>query len=99
VPPQKLHPTENQEFRDPPPARCNLGAPRIHGELLKLGIDVSQSTVAKYCARTGTPSLELEDLPAESCENSRIFLNDQGEFDDQFASDCDTRSPVFSAFE
>jgi hypothetical protein len=23
------------------------GAPRIHGELLKLGIDVAQSTVAK----------------------------------------------------
>jgi hypothetical protein len=26
------------------------GAPRIHGELLKLGIDVSQTTVAKYMA-------------------------------------------------
>jgi hypothetical protein len=25
------------------------GAPRIHGELLKLGIDVGQTTVAKYC--------------------------------------------------
>ena len=24
------------------------GAPRIHGELLKLGFDVAQSTVAKY---------------------------------------------------
>jgi hypothetical protein len=29
------------------------GAPRIHGELLKLGIEVSQSTVAKYMARSG----------------------------------------------
>src|SRR6202048_4962811 len=29
------------------------GAPRIHGELLKLGIKVSQSTVAKYMARNG----------------------------------------------
>src|SRR5262249_25804919 len=27
------------------------GAPRIHGELLKLGIEVSQSTVAKYMVR------------------------------------------------
>jgi hypothetical protein len=27
------------------------GAPRIHGELLKLGIEVAQSTVAKYMAR------------------------------------------------
>jgi transposase InsO family protein len=29
------------------------GAPRIHGELLKLGIDVAQSTVAKYMAKSG----------------------------------------------
>jgi hypothetical protein len=29
------------------------GAPRIHGELLKLGIDVGQTTVAKYMARCG----------------------------------------------
>jgi transposase InsO family protein len=29
------------------------GAPRIHGELLKLGIDVAESTVAKYMARGG----------------------------------------------
>jgi hypothetical protein len=26
------------------------GAPRIHGELLKLGIDVGQTSVAKYMA-------------------------------------------------
>jgi transposase InsO family protein len=33
------------------------GAPRIHGELLKLGIDVSQATVAKYMVRRrGAPS-------------------------------------------
>src|ERR1700738_3510801 len=33
------------------------GAPRIHGELLKLGIEVSQATVAKYMVRRqGTPS-------------------------------------------
>ena len=30
-------------------------APRVHGELLKLGIDVSQSTVAKYMSRTRRP--------------------------------------------
>src|SRR3981189_2758749 len=29
------------------------GAPRSHGELLKLGIEVAQSTVAKYMARSG----------------------------------------------
>jgi len=33
------------------------GAPRIHGELLKLGVDVSQSSVAKYMERRrGPPS-------------------------------------------
>src|SRR3984885_6429522 len=33
------------------------GAPRIHGELLKLGFSVAQSTVAKYMAkRRGPPS-------------------------------------------
>jgi transposase InsO family protein len=31
------------------------GAPRIHGELLKLGIDVCQATVAKYMVRRGQP--------------------------------------------
>jgi transposase InsO family protein len=31
------------------------GAPRIHGELLKLGIDVGQTTVAKYIARKRQP--------------------------------------------
>ena len=31
------------------------GAPRIHGELLKLGIDVSQATVARYMARRRRP--------------------------------------------
>jgi hypothetical protein len=31
------------------------GAPRIHGELLKLGVDVGQTTVAKYMARGRRP--------------------------------------------
>jgi len=31
------------------------GAPRLHGELLKLGIDVSQATVAKYIVRHDKP--------------------------------------------
>jgi hypothetical protein len=32
------------------------GAPRIHGELLKLGFAMAQSTVAKYMASNGGPS-------------------------------------------
>jgi transposase InsO family protein len=31
------------------------GAPRIHGELTKLGVDVSQATVAKYMSRRQHP--------------------------------------------
>jgi hypothetical protein len=31
------------------------GAPRIHGELLKLGFDVAQSTVSKYMLRARRP--------------------------------------------
>jgi hypothetical protein len=30
-------------------ANPGWGAPRIHGELLKLGIEVSESTVARFC--------------------------------------------------
>jgi hypothetical protein len=35
------------------------GAPRIHGELLKLGIDVGQTSVAKYMARHRRPHLKV----------------------------------------
>ena len=31
------------------------GAPRIHGELLKLGIDVGETSVSKYMARNRKP--------------------------------------------
>lgn len=45
------------------------GAPRIHGELLKLGIEVSQATVAKYMVRRrGTSS-----------QNWRTFLRNHTE--------------------
>jgi len=37
--------------------QSTLGAPRIHGELLKLGIEIGQTSVAKYMARRrGPPS-------------------------------------------
>jgi len=36
-------------------ANPRWGAPRIHGELLKLGIEVSQATVAKYMVRHRKP--------------------------------------------
>ena len=31
------------------------GAPKIHGELLKLGIDIGQTSIAKYMARRRAP--------------------------------------------
>src|SRR5208283_1288413 len=50
-------------------ANPKSGAPRIHGELLKLGIEVSQATVAKYMVRRpGTPS-----------QNWRTFLGNHAE--------------------
>src|SRR5260221_2924987 len=42
-------------IRDMSIANPLWGAPQIHGELLKLGIDVGQTTVAKYMARRRRP--------------------------------------------
>src|SRR5215468_2285995 len=43
------------------------GAPRIHGELLNLGIDIAQSTVAKYMSRRRGPrSAGWQAFPAQS---------------------------------
>ena len=45
------------------------GAPRIHGELLKLGIDIGQTSVAKYMLRRrGPPS-----------QGWKIFLRNQAD--------------------
>src|SRR6202142_3947951 len=45
------------------------GAPRIHGELLKLGIDIGQTSVAKYMARRRDP-------PSQGC---RTFLRNHAD--------------------
>ena len=56
-------------IREMSSANLLWGAPRIHGELLKLGIEVSQATVAKYMVRRrGTPS-----------QNWRTFLRNHAE--------------------
>jgi transposase InsO family protein len=44
-----------QLIRDMSVANPLWGAPRIHGELLKLGINVGQTSVAKYMARKKRP--------------------------------------------
>ena len=44
------------------------GAPRIHGELLKLGINIGESSVSKYMvARPQAPVADLAHFPGESC--------------------------------
>jgi transposase InsO family protein len=52
-------PKINHELRDLVRRMCEenalWGAPRIHGELLKLGFDVAQSTVTKYMLRGRAP--------------------------------------------
>ena len=53
------HPAVSPEIRDlirkMSLANPRWGAPRIHGELLKLGIELSEATVAKYMARHRKP--------------------------------------------
>jgi hypothetical protein len=48
------------------------GAPRIQGELFKLGFAIAQSTVAKYMAQKRGPSWsELGHLPSQPCATHR----------------------------
>ena len=56
-------------IREMQAANIGWGAPRIHGELLKLGIDVSQATVSKYM-------LHLKKPPSQTW---RTFLNNHAE--------------------
>src|SRR5215467_9319851 len=42
------------------------GAPRIHGELMKLGIKISEASVAKYMVRNPKPPAQMENVPQES---------------------------------
>ncbi|HVH86171.1 MAG TPA: integrase core domain-containing protein [Terriglobales bacterium] len=56
---QPGRPTVSRETRDLIRRMCRenptWGAPRIHGELLKLGIDIGQSSVTKYMVRCRKP--------------------------------------------
>ena len=56
-------------IRDMQVANIGWGAPRIHGELLKLGIDVSQATVSKYMLHRRKP-------PSQTW---RTFLNNHAD--------------------
>src|ERR1039458_9905042 len=56
---QPGRPVIRSETRDLIPATCReypgWGAPRIHGELLKLGIDIGETSVSKYIVRCPKP--------------------------------------------
>jgi putative transposase len=56
---QPGRPVISREFRDPIRRMCRenpgSGAPRIHGELLKLGIDIGEGSVSKYMVRFCKP--------------------------------------------
>jgi hypothetical protein len=55
-------------------ANPRWGAPRIHGELLKLGFELSESTVAKYMIRhRRPPSQTWRNLAMESALVSLEF--------------------------
>jgi len=56
-------------IRDMQASNIGWGAPRIHGELLKLGIEVSQATVSKYMLRSKKP-------PSQTW---RVFLNNHAD--------------------
>ena len=61
------------------------GAPRIHGELLKLGYHVDETTVSKYMPRCPTPSSTLE--------HWKRFLKNHSEF--IYATDFFTVPTIF----
>ena len=56
-------------IREMQASNIGWGAPRIHGELLKLGIEVSEATVSKYILRSNKP-------PSQTW---RAFLNNHAD--------------------
>jgi hypothetical protein len=67
---QPGRPAISREIRDLICRMCRensgWGAPRIHGELLKLGIDIGESSVNKYMVRPQTAVSDLAHIPGES---------------------------------
>ena len=63
---QPGRPVVSREFRELIRKMCRenptWGAPRIHGELLKLGIDIGESSVSKYMVRGRKPPSRLKEF-------------------------------------
>jgi hypothetical protein len=49
-----------------------VGCSRIHGELLKFGIEFGQTSVAKYMARMRTPIARVDDVPSQPRRWARL---------------------------
>ncbi len=77
------------------------GAPRIHGELLKLGLTVSQTTVAKYVIRSQATVADVAYLPREPhapADSSRFLRGPDGDVPTTFRSGVPRpRSPACRA--
>jgi hypothetical protein len=54
-----------------PPFTGSTVNPNADGELLKLGIEIGQTSVAKYMARRRPAIPGLEDVPPQSCRRHR----------------------------
>jgi putative transposase len=67
---QPGRPVISRELRDLIRKMCrenpSWGAPRIHGELLKLGIDIGESSVSKYMVRNRKPPSQTGCLKSQS---------------------------------
>jgi putative transposase len=48
------------------------GAPRFHGELLKLGIDIGETSVSKYVVRSRKPHANMENIPRQPRKQPRV---------------------------
>ena len=66
------------------------GAPRIHGELLKLGFDVSQATVSRSMPRRGYPLTQTwrTFLRNQAFAIGTIGLGEAGRLSDELLTQC-----------
>jgi len=56
-------------------ANPSWGAPRIHGELLKLGIDIGESSVSKYMVRNRKPPSQTWRTFLENHAQQLVFID------------------------
>ena len=68
--PARLRP-DPQDARENP----NWGAPRIHGELLKLGLDIGESSVSKYMVRCRKPPSQTWRTFHDNYVSQLVFLD------------------------